>query len=633
MPTNKKFTKSKARQNTFTSQGWKVATSETTNKEVNKARDFIKEEWLTTKDAVNKYVVDNFDWDADAFFNNFSSTEEKVDSWTETWNDAIDETVKAKEDNEALQEELQQKQKENLEQAKDDKKTDLTRTNKTAEENERIIKRQAQEAQALEDERRERFNDEKAQELELLKEKEANAKKQTEADRKKLDAQAEYQRQQNEQAIVEAKSNIEIERQQSAWAYQKLWLGFSSGIINQSQQIATDGIAKIAEIRAKMNYQESLIGVEHIKINAKMKDVELQYAGLINDTISKYSDKLDDLDESSLARMQKVEKNLLLNNQQKREKQDQILKDHRKETQNFERQHMEDMMKIKDRGLRFTKDIQDMVRQEETIARDKVDFSIESGGWFNMSEIQKEKMLRQAGLTPADGVSIEKKIIGETITIKTEQIAPKNFSLDGDSKLKIRNEVDNMLDSWYTLDEATEKAVNKIVPQTEQYKELKQTEKDMRKLSKKQLEAKIVELENNKEIAPLEKDARIAELKNAIEIAPLKQKLSKKQIENALAPKSVVTSSTWEKKTIEETIEHNDWSIHILYTDWTLELAVDERGVPLVHRYSRYNTGWEEGSSIKSNSMKAGEFNFDKFIESTQNKGGTISIDTMPPIK
>jgi hypothetical protein len=70
---------------------------------------------------------------------------------------------------------------------------------------------------------------------------------------------------------------------------------------------------------------------------------------MINQTISSYSDKLDTLDMNAEKRIQETNRNLLLNSQQKEEKIDNILKDYRKEKNDLERQHIDDMFKIQDR--------------------------------------------------------------------------------------------------------------------------------------------------------------------------------------------------------------------------------------------------------------------------------------------
>lgn len=383
----------------------------------------------------------------------------------------VKETEQVQEAVKQTEEDLNTINEKEIETAKENKEADLDRIEEQAKQKEEIITSTADKIQQQEDETRARLEEEKNQQIDLLEEREQVAKDTAEAERKRLEAEAEMQRIKNERAIVEARANIEIERQQSAWAYQKIGLWFSSGIINQSQQIATEGIQRIAEIKAQMNYNQAVLWVEQAKVNASLRNIELEYSSLINDTISNYSNKIDDLDMSTEQRLAQVQSDLLATQQEKDNRTDAILKEYRDNVNGLERQHINDVLNIKKEWLNLAKQMDSIVKQEQSIAGNKINSAIEMWTWFGKSELEKNKMLREAGLTGLDGVNIEKKFVNDGMLNRIEEIMPKWYVIDEANKIKIRRSINDLLDTGYSMDEAVRIGADRVLTQTDEYKE------------------------------------------------------------------------------------------------------------------------------------------------------------------
>lgn len=454
------------------------------------------------------------------------------------WPTLVDEAEGMKESIEQTGEDLEKIKNDREAQIEEEEKADLDRIDTRTEEDQTLIKETAEKQQAIEDEQRKRIEKEQADALELLKEKEKIALSNQETEKAKLNAEAELAKRKNEQLIVQTQAKVEIERQQSAWAYQKLGLGFSDGIIKQSQQIATDGITEIANIKAQMNYNQAMLGIEKTKIVNEMANIELEYANDINNLISAYSDKTDELDKNTIDRLASVQANLLTSNREKEDAYQKILNENRDEKTALERQHIEDMQIIKEKGYEYSKEINSLLEAEKEVASNKISMSIEMWGWFGKSQAEKDKMLIEAWMSPSDWVAMEKKMINKSITNSISSVMPEGYIPDEKNYLSIKNRTNELISMGYTMEEAVNKSTKEIMSKTDEFKTAK-------------------------------------------EISNLKDKVTLKQLKDSLAPSSsspsiidkvynkdgerVYVYSDWSERKIVETL--SDWSRRILWKE------------------------------------------------------------------
>jgi len=364
-------------------------------------------------------------------------------------------------------EELKETKVSDLETAKED---DLWRAETHAQELQDLIREQDEKLSWLEEERKARLEWEKTWEVERLQKEKDLSMRLAEAERNKLEASQEYQRIQNENAIVQAEAEIEIERQKSAWAYQKLWLGFSSWIINQSQQIATDWIANIAQIKAKMSYDEALTWVEVSKVNVELEKANLEYSWLINKTISNYSDKLDDLDLQTEKRIESTNRSLLLSTQEKEDKTAKILSDYRGEVSGLERQHIDDMFKIQDRWFKYQTEIQNQIEKDRNLAKENINNKITSWALFEMNDVELDALARKAWLNLIDLSSIKKSSIAKSVSTNSAKMMGEGYITSEETRAEINGNVTRLMEGWSTLEEATAIATKQVLSKTPEYK-------------------------------------------------------------------------------------------------------------------------------------------------------------------
>jgi len=388
--------------------------------------------------------------------------------WT-TWTSPED-TILA--DNKKVWEELDANNKQAASDLEAQKKADEERAKKHADDTANIIKTWDDWINKIEVDRKDRLEWERTDEIARLADERDLTAKNAELNLQALEAKWEYQRIQNQNAIVQANAQVEIERQQSAWAYQKLWLWFSSGIINQSQQIATDWIAKIAEIKAKMNYEEALIWVEIWKIGIEIDKINLEYNWLINKTISVYSDKLDDLDIAAEKRISEQTKNLLLNSQQKEDKIAGILNKYRTDKTDLERQHIDDMIKVQDRGFQYQQTIELAVERKENIGRTKINDRLKDGSLFTMSDLELEQLAMWAGQNITQMKALKKTAIASWVSTTATSMLWSDYIIWEIDRNKINMKVDTLIQWGKTLQEATEIATKEVLSQTQEWKDI-----------------------------------------------------------------------------------------------------------------------------------------------------------------
>lgn len=354
------------------------------------------------------------------------------------------------------------------------KKTDEARIEKNAKDTEALIKEQELNAKVRDEKRKDKIEGREDQDIERLTKAQDLAVWLAEQDRKKLEVIAEQERIKNEALIVEAKKNVLIQQQQSAWAYQKLGLWFSSGIINQSQQIATDWITAVLWIEAQMSLNRQLTWIESAKIWLNIANIKLEYDGLIQDTINTYSDKIDDIDTAAEKRIDDVNKNLLLNSQQKEAAVDWVLKEYRENKTNLERQHIDDMIKIQDRWFKYQKEVEAQIEKEEIKKKTSLTQKILNWTTAWMSDIEQEALETEAWLPRG---TIKQKTNSEVmkwIRWMVDSMIGKDVTVDYMNNLVMK--ANEQMEQWKTLEEAIDIVWSDYVRNNEQYK-LQQSQK------------------------------------------------------------------------------------------------------------------------------------------------------------
>lgn len=374
------------------------------------------------------------------------------------------------------------------------KKADEARAISNAKANEDLINKANEEQAKVEAEKIARLEAEKKQELDLLNQEKKNTLAQAENQRAELEAQANLQRKQNESAIIQANSNIALQQQQSAWAFQKLWLWFSSGIINQSQQIATDWFAKIAEIKATMNYQEALIWSKNAELNLQLENISSQYTRQINSTISSYSDKIDDIQQQTTDRINNTQASLLMNSQEKNKVINDILKEYRATKNTLESWYLQDMVKIQETWYNYQKELNAAI--EDKRQRKLTDLTQEIMNW-NIGRMSSTEIAnKEAELWLSTGTIRQKvsSVISTSLRNMYDTILWQDVVIDNPSQLL--QAVNTEMSQGRTLEEAVNIIWNRAIKSHPNYQLKKKREDEQIAMQKQEMSLRQSQIAN-----------------------------------------------------------------------------------------------------------------------------------------
>ncbi len=417
---------------------------------------------------VNNDPIDTTTWAPVSAWNNSGAAEEAwsvedIKTRTEDALDTVDTKVETLEsDKDTIQEEVDVA----AEEKKDTTENYYDKTKKIIEEEDKEIWKIEKEQVSSYEDRIERdsvaLEDKKDEELSYLK------------------SEAEYQRIQNENTILEAKQEVEIQRQQSAWAFNKLGLWFSSWIILQSQQIATNWIAKIAEIKASMNRDQA-------ELAYKIANTEFEYTSLINQTIDTYTDKIDTVKKEMKTRISANKQNLLTNTFQKKQELEEIKDWARTEKERLEKEYVTEMQAAQDRGIQLSQSIKAQADTEMNAAKTNINNAVTDWSLFNMSDIELSKLASKAWITLNEINSLKKTKIASAVSWVASMLMWEDYVMNENERMDINNKVNSLLQGWKTLQEATEIATKEVLSKTDKYKNKVEMEELEDKALKKQL--------------------------------------------------------------------------------------------------------------------------------------------------
>lgn len=293
----------------------------------------------------------------------------------------------------------------------------------------------------------------------------ASLEEQKVAEIEKLDRARELQAAKDKEAILAAEKQIEISRQQSAWAYQKLWLAFSSGIINTSQQIATDGAAQIAWLKVLANYNQADIAY-------KASQIEFQYTAEINKMIDKYTDDQLTLEASVRDRIYSEQENRLKDDAEKEEAIMLLERELIETTRAREDDIRKETERLRDKVIERSVQLKAELRQEEEYNKMEIDRLVTTGLWAWLSGEEKIKRAKAAWLSPEEVDRISSGSIWSWAINYSQEILGKDFMFSVNELSKIKETANYYLWMWYTIDEATNIASGIVLQNNSRYKSL-----------------------------------------------------------------------------------------------------------------------------------------------------------------
>lgn len=307
----------------------------------------------------------------------------------------------------------------------------------------------------------------------------------------RLEREKEVQSVRDKQAIIDAEKAIEVNKQQSAWAYQKLWLNFSSGIINTSQQIATEWATQIAWLKVQANYNQADIAY-------KASQIEFEYTSEINNMIDTYTDAQLELEQSVQNRIYEAQKNTLLDEESKQTRISELEREYRNSTRERENQIRAETERLRDKSIERSIQLQSQLQQEEDRNRVEIESKISTWQWSNLSVEQKNKQAKKAWLTVEEVDRMSWGVIWAGSIQYAKSIIGDDFMFSPNELSSIKADANYYSSIWYSLEEATNLATNKIIQSNPRYKTLQELRGLEEQAARRQLTAKYTSSDTGK---------------------------------------------------------------------------------------------------------------------------------------
>ena len=261
----------------------------------------------------------------------------------------------------------------------------------------------------------------------------------------------EEQRLKNEIAEKEAEQKIDVSKQQATWAFNKLWLWFSSWIILEVQRIATRGATQLALI--KVTWAKHLADT---KLEAEKLDQA--YSTEINRTIDKYTDLSVSNKQSSIQRIADVQNNLLLNNQQKEAQINKIKDSFKTNTRKLEDDMRTEQERMSDKLIKQTAALDAQVANGQNQEKTVINNQFQSGSWFSLTEKQKGVQLQKAGLWLEEGKAMEDTAFSKTITTEINSSLGNSVTVTWTDRGNIQTLATSYMEGWLVFAEANKRA-------------------------------------------------------------------------------------------------------------------------------------------------------------------------------
>jgi len=351
----------------------------------------------------------------------------------------------------------------------------VTRTEDYADKKIEIINKTSDEQAKIEADKAALLEQSKQDTLDALKAEQDASKARQEAELEAARQAQALQEQKDKDAIIQAEADMEVAQQQSAWAFNKLWLNFSSGAVLMTQKIATDGAAQLATLKVQANYNQAKLTVDVEKLNEEINKSQLEYTKQINDTIFKYDNMALDLKSQSTNRIAEVQNNLLLTNAEKEEKINTILKDLKDWNRNLEDKLQTDQERLTNNIISKTKQLQ--TEHERIQEKWKVKLSEDILTW-NIMNMSPEELNREEDKLGLPRWSIMQKTtdyISKWIRNMYDTTLWKDVLINNMADMDL--EVKKLMKQWKTTNEAISIVWTKYIENSPEYKAKKAAEK------------------------------------------------------------------------------------------------------------------------------------------------------------
>lgn len=288
--------------------------------------------------------------------------------------------------------------------------------------------------------------------------------------RAEQDAAAELQKFKDEEAQRKLKEEVEVNKMRSNWAFNKMWIAFSSAAISTASSIAIQWASAIAQLKTQSNYNQA-------NIANKAADLEFNFSRDINSTIDKYTDAWINLRMQTIKRIEETSNSLLKTEAEKEAEKTRIKENFIINKKKNEDALYAEMSEYRQRALQQAKILEQELLTNENKNKERINTFISTWGWNTMTASQKQKYANQSWMTVQEIEDTKRKAIYwwamELIASSLwNDYIPSVMETD-----EIISEANRLLDAWRPLEEAIRIVTNRVIKRNPLYKQTQELKK------------------------------------------------------------------------------------------------------------------------------------------------------------
>lgn len=311
-------------------------------------------------------------------------------------------------------------------------------------------------------------------------------------------AALELQKKKDEEAIFFAERNVEIEKQKSAWAFNKLWLSFSSWVILQSQDIATRWALQIATLKVQANFNQTKLQLEASKIQS-------DYTKETNRIIDKYTDIQIKNKQDIATRIENTNNNLLLNEEQKQAEINRLKDEFVSSSRELSDEMNAEQERLADKWIKQAQDLEGTLTDAENVAKDEFNRRVSNWTYFNLSNSEKNRLSQEMWIDLSEMEASVDTTINSAVRAMFDTIVWPDQTIP--NQPQILSDIKWLLTkSGYSLERAINEVTLPQIRETEWFKAIEAEKERKETLQQLQIEKAKADIERTKWLTAAQKN-------------------------------------------------------------------------------------------------------------------------------
>ena len=277
-----------------------------------------------------------------------------------------------------------------------------------------------------------------------------------------LEKEQAAQKAKDDAAILEAQEKQAVAEMQSNWAFNKMWLTFSSWAILQTQSIATKWATAIAQLKVQASYNQAVIAT-------KVWEIEATYNKTIRDITNAATEQSISVRTEASNRIKETQNNLLLNEKEKVKEISTILKEYKAEQYKLEDDIYVRTKEQSNKIIEQVEKLQTAMKTETTAAKEDINTLMNSWTWNTLTVAQQVEYAKKAGMSLSEVIkNVNWYINTEAYKIMKALVWDTYIPTTAQSEAII-NDTNRLMSIWKSMSEAVNIATNRVIKNSKEY--------------------------------------------------------------------------------------------------------------------------------------------------------------------